>query len=69
MPTVLCIIFWDKTTFAVHFFDYYENYTGSFMPRDGLLSGKMILAQTSAYQSKKEGSNWRGNLWKVRLLT
>ena len=46
--------FMGKTGIVIHFFNYYGHYTGSFYPRNYLLSGKLLVKQVEAYKTKRK---------------
>lgn len=38
---------------VVHFFNYYEGYSGSYYPREQYSSGKLLIKQVNAFQSQR----------------
>lgn len=45
--------FLGKNHISVHFFDFYEHYSGSFCPKEYLQAGKMQIEQTKTYLDKR----------------
>ena len=45
--------FLSKNHVVIHFFNYYEGYSGTFYPRDHYMSGKLLIKQVEAFQHKR----------------
>ncbi len=45
--------FLSKNHVVIHFFNYYEGYSGTFYPRDHYMSGKMLIKQVEAFQNNR----------------
>lgn len=43
----------SKAGVIVHYFDYYENYIGTFYPKEYLVSGSLLVKQALAYETKR----------------
>lgn len=48
------INFLSQKNILIHFFNYYGYYTGTFYPREYLVSGKLLVKQVEFYKNKKK---------------
>lgn len=44
----------SKAGVVIHFFNYYENYIGTFYPKNNLISGKVVVLQAQKYSNNRE---------------
>ncbi|WP_195270594.1 type I-B CRISPR-associated endonuclease Cas1b [Eubacterium sp. 1001713B170207_170306_E7] len=47
--------FLAKNEIIVHFFNYYGGYSGTFYPKEHLVSGRLLIAQVKAFESRRLG--------------
>ena len=45
--------FLGKNNIIVHFFNYYEGYSGTFYPKEQYMSGKLLIKQVEAFGNKR----------------
>lgn len=45
--------FLSKYKIIVHFFNYYQGYSGTYYPKENLMSGKLIIEQASLFEKKR----------------
>ncbi|MBC3798262.1 type I-B CRISPR-associated endonuclease Cas1b [Acetobacterium tundrae] len=45
--------FLSKNNIIIHFFNYYEGYSGTFYPKETLISGRLLVAQVNASQKNR----------------
>ncbi|WP_052040347.1 CRISPR-associated endonuclease Cas1 [Clostridium tetani] len=43
----------SQNNIIMHFFNYYEGYSGTFYPREYYNSGKLLVKQVETYQSRR----------------
>lgn len=47
--------FLAKNEIIVHFFNYYGGYSGTFYPKEHLVSGRLLIAQVKAFENRRLG--------------
>ena len=49
------LYFLAKNEIIVHFFNYYGGYSGTFYPKEHLVSGRLLIAQVKAFENRRLG--------------